>query len=451
MKDLKQPPHSLEAEQCVLGSMLLDQEAIDTASEILTDEDFYYVNHREVFCAIMDLHSNNKPCDPITVSEYLQDKQSEVTLGFIGDLAQNTPSTANIKAYSLIVQEKSLLRALLKSSNKIMDYAFKPDGMKIEDIITLCEDAVLSVSQKNLRTMSNYVTKADALKELIRHIEKSGQSKDGITGIPTGFIDLDRKTAGLQPADLVIVAGRPSMGKTTFALNIGSHISESQQYPVVVFSLEMPTYLLQMKELSAAAGVDFNLIKTGQISKNQDAFQKFVSALDKQKRYDNIIYCDEGGISPAYMKSQCNKIFKERGGISAIIVDYLQLMTIPGKNENRTLEVSEISRQLKGIAKHFNVPVIALSQLNRGLEQRSDKRPKMADLRESGAIEQDADLILFVYRDEVYNPENPDLKGRAEILIGKQRNGPLGTIHLGFQGHFSRFTNLVGEDYGYDY
>ena len=453
MKDLKLPPHSMEAEQCVLGSILLDNDVIDLVFEILEDQDFYYRNHREVFCCIIELYSQGQTADVITVAEALDSKGSEVGLSFLGDLAQNTPSIVNAKAYAQIVKEKSILRSLIKASNETADLAFNPKGAKVEEIISETESKFLSIANNNKNTAKNYFETVDVLKSVVQRVEEAGNSKDGIIGLSTGFVDLDHKTSGFQPGDLIIVAGRPSMGKSTLGMNFVTHISNENNYPAVVFSLEMPKEQLKMRELASIAKADFGRIRNGTITKpqnndQQDEYNRFIQAIQQQKARNNIIYIDEGGISTQYAKSQLNKVVRKYGGISAVLFDYLQLMDGPG--ENKTQQVGNISGALKGIAKSFNVPVIALSQLNRSLEQRSNKRPVMSDLRESGAIEQDADLILFIYRDEVYN-EMTEHKNIAEVIIGKQRNGPLGTIHLGFEGQYSRFTNLAPSYYGGGY
>lgn len=436
--DLKVPPHAIEAEQSVLGGLMLSPELFETATDILKPGDFFVKNHRTIFKTMIELVSQSKPIDVITVSERLEDK--DIGLGYLGDLAQNTPSAANLKTYCEIVKEKSILRQIIQANNEISDLAFNPKGKSIPEIVNQFEQQLLQIANQNEDTEQSYTTNDEALKELVYYVEQAGKNK-GLLGLSTGFTDFDNMTSGLQPADLVIIAARPSMGKTTFAMNIANHVAENSKYPAVVFSLEMPTKALKIREISAKSGLDHNMIKTGQIKTKED-WEKFNSAIIQQQRQQNIVYCDKGGISPAYAKSQLNKIAKRFGGISAVVVDYLQLMKIEGYENNRTLEVSEISRQLKNIAKSFDVPVIALSQLNRNLEARSNKRPTMSDLRDSGAIEQDADLIAFIYRDEVYNEESPK-KGIAEIIIGKQRNGPIGSFELVFDGAHATFKNLA--------
>ncbi|NVK21223.1 MAG: replicative DNA helicase [Kangiellaceae bacterium] len=446
IKDLKVPPHSIEAEQSVLGGVMLDNEMWEMVSEMLLATDFYVKNHREIFKAMDELANMAKPMDVITLSEHLEHKgELDVGLAYLGDLAQNTPSVANIRAYAEIVREKAVMRQLISASNEIADASFNPEGRTISELLDMAERKVFAIAESREASGEGPTAVEDILKSTIARIEVIQKNKGGITGVATGFSDLDKMTSGLQPADLVIVAARPSMGKTTFAMNIVENVALSSDLPVLVFSLEMPNESMIMRSISSLGRLEQTKIRSGQINTKED-WDKFNSGVLQLKNHTKLLIDDSAGLSPAEMRSRARRVVREHGGVALIMVDYLQLMQVPGMSDNRTLEVSEISRSLKALAKELNVPVIALSQLNRSLEQRSDRRPVMSDLRESGAIEQDADLILFIYRDEVYNPET-ERKGIAEIKIGKQRNGPIGSVELAFMGQFSRFDNLAHQDF----
>lgn len=446
IKDLKVPPHSIEAEQSVLGGVMLDNELWEMVSEMLLATDFYVKNHREIFKAMNELANTAKPMDVITISEHLDHKGiSDIGLAYLGELAQNTPSVANIRAYSEIVREKAVMRQLISASNEIADASFNPEGRNIAELMDMAERKIFAIAEARENSGDGPTAIEDILKSTIERIEIIQKNKGGITGLSTGFTDLDKMTSGLQPADLVIVAARPSMGKTTFAMNIVENVALASDLPVLVFSLEMPNESMIMRSISSLGRLEQTKIRSGQIQTKED-WDKFNSGVLQLKNHTKLLIDDSAGLSPAEMRSRARRVAREHGGIAMIMVDYLQLMQVPGMSDNRTLEVSEISRSLKAIAKELNIPVIALSQLNRSLEQRSDRRPVMSDLRESGAIEQDADLILFIYRDEVYNPET-ERKGIAEIKIGKQRNGPIGSIELAFMGKYSRFDNLIHQDY----
>ncbi|NVJ67315.1 MAG: replicative DNA helicase [Gammaproteobacteria bacterium] len=447
IRDLKVPPHSIEAEQSVLGGVMLDNEMWEMVSEVLLATDFYVKNHREVFKAMEALANIGQPMDVITVSEFIEKQgESDIGLAFLGELAQNTPSIANIRAYAEIVREKAVTRQLISATNEIADASFNPEGRSLSELLDFAEKKVFAIAESRETDNEGPTGVEEILKSTIHRIEEIQKNKGGITGISTGFTDLDKMTSGLQPADLVIVAARPSMGKTTFAMNLVEHAALNSELPVLVFSLEMPSESIIMRSISSLGGIEQNKIRSGQI-KDQSDWDKFNSGMLQLKNHTKLFIDDTAGISPAEMRSRARRVYRENGGMALIMVDYLQLMQVPGYGENRTQEVSEISRSLKALAKELNCPVIALSQLNRSLEQRSDRRPVMADLRESGAIEQDADVIMFIYRDEVYNKDSEDNKGRAEIIIGKQRNGPIGRVDLTFRGEVCRFDNLAHQDY----
>ncbi|MCG7498749.1 replicative DNA helicase [Vibrio sp. Of7-15] len=442
---LKMPPHSLEAEQSVLGGLLLDNERWDAVAEKVVAKDFYSRPHRVIFESVQKLLEDNQPLDLITLSERLEQHEQLDSVGgfaYLADLAKNTPSAANINAYADIVRERALVRNLIGVANEIADAGYDPQGRSSEDLLDMAESKVFAIAEERTTENEGPQNVDSILEKTLERIEILYQTpQDGVTGVSTGFTDLNKKTAGMQPSDLIIVAARPSMGKTTFAMNLCENASMDQDKPVLIFSLEMPSEQLMMRMLASFSRVDQTKIRTGQLDDEDWARISSTMGLLMQKK--NIYIDDSSGLTPTELRSRARRIARDAGGLSMIMVDYLQLMRVPGLQDNRTLEISEISRSLKALAKELNVPVIALSQLNRSLEQRADKRPINSDLRESGAIEQDADLIMFIYRDEVYNPEST-LKGIAEIIIGKQRNGPIGSVRLTFQGQFSRFDNYAG-------
>ena len=446
----KVPPHSMEAEQSVLGGLLLSASAWDQVADKVTETDFYREDHRLIFRAIRDLHESSKPCDAVTVSEWFEShgKADRVDGGnYISQLANNTPSAANVGAYADIVREKSILRSLIDVGATITSSAFSSDGRESKTLLEEAERLVFAIADKGNRGGSGYVSVQDSLKEAMAKIEELNAFEGDITGIPTGYQDFDRITAGLQPSDLIIIAGRPAMGKTTFAMNLAEHAAIKHGKSVAVFSMEMASLQLVMRMFSSVGQIDQNRIRTGTLD-DMD-WPKLTSAMNLLHK-SKIFIDDTPALSPAELRARARRLKREHD-IDMIVVDYLQLMSVPDNKENRATEIAEISRSLKTIAKELNVPVIALSQLNRALEQRPNKRPLMADLRESGAIEQDADLIVFIYRDEVYNKETGE-KGKAEIIIGKHRNGSTGTVHLAFQGPWLRFVNLAPESaYQYDY
>lgn len=441
---LNTPPHSLEAEQAVLGSVIQSVEAWDKIAEILIEEDFYNRAHRIIFSAITRLIAKNSAADPITLKDILESNDQLEDVGgftYLVNLHRNTPSSSNITAYANIVRERAVYRELIGAANDIADLSFHPEGRDSKELLDIAETKVFEIAEKRTAANEGPISVGSALKKTVARIEELANEDRDVTGVSTGFKDLDAKTSGLQPSDLIIVAARPSMGKTTFAMNLVENALMLERKPVLVFSLEMPAEQIIMRMLASLSRIDQTAIRTAKLDDTHWA--KIQSTMKMLNEKDNLFIDDSSGLTPMEVRTRARKLARDRGGISMIMVDYLQLMRVPSLSDNRTLEISEISRSLKALAKELQCPVVALSQLNRGLEQRADKRPINSDLRESGAIEQDADLIMFIYRDEVYN-ENSDRRGVAEIIIGKQRNGPIGTTPLTFQGQFSRFDNYAG-------
>lgn len=450
---LKLPPHSIEAEQAVLGGLLHDSTAWDDVSEIIIQEDFYRREHQLIFDAMHQLTAESKPADIVTVSEAMDSEGNLSNAGgldYLGELATNTPSTANILAYARIIRERALLRKLIAVANHIADDAFNPAGRESAELLDQAEQRVFNIADERPRD-GGPLALNPLLKTALDKIDQLFHAKGNLTGLSTGFKDLDEMTSGLQDSDLIIVAGRPSMGKTSFAMNMVEHAILNDDKPVLVFSLEMPADSLIMRMLSSLARIDQSRIRNGKLQ--EDDWPKLTAAMNKLK--DRPLYIDDTpGLSPMEMRSRARRVAREHGHIGLIMVDYLQLMQLKGSSENRTGEISEISRALKIMAREFECPLVALSQLNRGLEQRPNKRPVMSDLRESGAIEQDADLIMFIYRDEVYHPDS-EYQGIAEVIIGKHRNGPIGTKNLSFIGKYTRFENFMPmsaeQDFGAGY
>jgi len=445
-ESLKLPPHSIDAEQSILGGLLIDNEAWTEVADVVNEADFYRHDHRVIFRSIKELMEENEPCDVVTLSEYMSTHAILEEVGgftYLGELANNTPSASNIRAYADIVRERSVLRQLIRIGTEITDNAFNPEGRKSDDILEAAEKSVFDIADKGANAGKGFKGMKELLKMNVDRIDKLYHDGDAFTGTPTTFTDFDKMTSGLQPADLIILAGRPSMGKTTFAMNIAENAAIAAKAGAAVFSMEMPAESLTLRMLSSLGRIDQTKVRSGKL--DDDDWARLTSAMAILNQA-NIYIDDSPALSPTDMKSRVRRLKREHK-IDLIVVDYLQLMQIPGKGDNRVNEISEISRGLKALAKEMNVPVIALSQLNRGLEQRPNKRPVMSDLRESGAIEQDADLIVFIYRDEVYNEDSPD-KGVAEIIIGKQRNGPLGTARLTFMGKYTRFENHASTEYG---
>ncbi|EJG2216924.1 replicative DNA helicase [Vibrio parahaemolyticus] len=448
---IKVPPHSLEAEQSVIGGLLLDNERWDTVAERVVASDFYSRPHRLIFEGVKTILESGKPLDLITLSEHLERHEQLEDVGgfaYLADLAKNTPSAANINAYADIVAERAIVRGLIGVANEIADAGYDPQGRSSEDLIDMAESKVFAIAESRTSENEGPQNVDNILEKTLERIELLYKTpQDGVTGIDTGFTDLNKKTAGLQGSDLVIVAARPSMGKTTFAMNLCENAAMQQDKPVLIFSLEMPAEQLMMRMLASLSRVDQTKIRTGQLDDEDWARISSTMGILMQKK--NMYIDDSSGLTPTEVRSRARRVAREHGGLSMIMVDYLQLMRVPSLTDNRTLEIAEISRSLKALAKELNVPVVALSQLNRSLEQRADKRPVNSDLRESGSIEQDADLIMFIYRDEVYHPDSP-YKGTAEIIIGKQRNGPIGSVRLTFQGQHSRFDNYAGPAFDID-
>jgi replicative DNA helicase len=442
---VKMPPHSIEAEQSVLGGLMLDNEAWDRVSEKVVEHDFYLRSHRLIFNAMARLAEGNQPIDLITVSEALEANQQLDDIGgfaYLGEIAKNTPSAANILAYADIVRERAVVRDMIGVAHDIADAGYDTQGRTAAELLDFAETKVFKIAEQRAKANEGPEPINSILAKTIDKIDALYRSpQNGITGVSTGYVDLDKMTNGLQPSDLIIVAARPSMGKTTFAMNLCEHAAITSDKPVLIFSLEMPSDQIMMRMLASLGRINQTKVRTGQLE--DEDWARLSSAIELLNSKGKMYIDDASGLTPTEVRSRARRIAREHGGLSMIMVDYLQLMTVPGMSENRTLEIAEISRSLKALAKELKVPVVALSQLNRSLEQRADKRPVNSDLRESGSIEQDADLIMFIYRDEVYHEDTAD-KGTAEIIIGKQRNGPIGRVRLTFHGHFSRFDNYAG-------
>ncbi|MBC3935083.1 replicative DNA helicase [Undibacterium rugosum] len=442
---IRVPPHSIEAEQSVLGGLLLDNAAWDRIADFISEEDFYRYDHRIIFQCMVKLINSSRPADVITVYEALsvQGKAEEAGgLTYLNALAQNTPSAANIRRYAEIVRDRGVLRKLITVSDEIAGNAFNPQGKEVKQMLDEAESKIFAIAEEGARGAQGFQAIQPLLTQVVERIDElyNRDNQNDITGVPTGFVDLDKMTSGLQPGDLVIVAGRPSMGKTAFSLNIGENVAIDSGLPVAVFSMEMGGAQLAMRMLGSVGRLDQSRLRIGKLS--DEDWPKLTHAI--QKMNEAQLYIDETpALSSIELRARSRRLARQCGKLGLIIVDYLQLMSANVAGENRATEISEISRNLKGLAKELNCPVIALSQLNRSLEQRPNKRPVMSDLRESGAIEQDADVIMFIYRDQVYNPDSPD-KGTAEIIIGKQRNGPIGSVRLTFLGEYTKFDNYVG-------
>ncbi len=446
---LKIPPHSIEAERSVLAGLMLDEQAWDRVAGAVTPEDFYRNDHRTIFRCMADLAERNKPLDVVTIAETLDGIGELDNIGgiaYLSDLAASTPTASNVGAYAEIVSERATIRNLISVAHEIAESGFNPQGRNSGELIDMAESKVFQIGD-NRPSTGGPQTVRPLLTKAIERIDELFQTKGSLTGLSTGFREIDDMTMGLQPGDMVVVAGRPSMGKTSFAMNIAEHAVLNEDKPVLVFSMEMPADSLIMRMLSSLGRIDQTKIRSGQLG--DDDWPRLTSAVtllnDKKLLID-----DTAALSPTEMRARCRRVVREHGELGLVVIDYIQLMQITGGSENRATEISEISRSLKGIAKEFECPVIALSQLNRGLEQRPDKRPIMSDLRESGAIEQDADLIMAIYRDEVYHEDAE--KGVAEAIILKQRNGPIGRRKLAFIGQYTKFEDLaVGyDDYAYE-
>jgi len=448
----KVPPHSVQAEQSLLGGLLLDNRAWDQIADLLSGTDFYRREHRLIFSAIGALIERGDPCDVITLSEWLEANSQLDDVGglsYLGTLAKDTPSAANIRAYANIVRDNSVLRQLADVGTEIANSAYYTEGRDTPSLLDNAEKLVFRITDQGVTRGSGFHDIKELLTRAVDRIDTLFHQDNPLTGVSTGFTQVDEMTAGLQSSDLVIVAGRPSMGKTTFAMNIAEHAAIKDQVPVAVFSMEMPGEQLAMRLMSSLGRIDQTKVRTGKL--DDDDWPRLTSAVSILSKAPLFID-DTPALSPTELRARARRLKREHD-LGLIVIDYLQLMQVPGSNENRTGEISEISRSLKALAKELEVPVIALSQLNRSLEQRPNKRPVMSDLRESGAIEQDADVIMFIYRDEVYDEDSPD-KGTAEIIIGKQRNGPIGMRRLTFLGMHTRFENFTAiqsySDEGYN-
>jgi replicative DNA helicase len=441
---LKVPPHSVEAEQSLLGALLLDNQAFDRVADLVTGEDFYRDDHRRIWRHIARLMEASRPADVVTVSESVEASEDKDKTGgpaYLGALAQNTPSALNIRRYAELVRERAVQRRLAQVATEIAETALSPGGKEVGQLLDEAESKIFQIAESGARRDQGLLEIKPVLAkvfEKIDHLYHRDNPSD-ITGVPTGFVDLDRMTAGLQGGDLIIVAGRPSMGKTALALNMAEHVAVDNGLPVAIFSMEMSSTQLAMRMLGSISRVDQHKMRTGRL--NDKEWSDLSEAMGKL--HETPIYIDEGGALTALeVRARARRLKRQYSKLGLIVIDYLQLMAATGQGENRATEISEISRSLKAMAKELDTPVLALSQLNRAVDQRPDRRPVMSDLRESGAIEQDADVIMFIYREVVYKPDLPEeQRGIAEVIVGKQRNGPIGTVKLTFRGQHTRFEN----------
>ena len=443
---LRLPPHSVEAEQSLLGALLIDNQAFDRVADTVAGEDFYRDDHRRIWRHIAKLIEANRPADVVTVSESIEaseDKDKTGGAAYLAALAQNTPSALNIRRYAELVRERAIQRRLAQVATQIAEDALAPTGKDVGQLLDEAESKIFQIAESGARKDQGLIGISPVLAKVFERIDHlhSQDNPSDITGVPTGFTELDQRTAGLQPGDLIIVAGRPSMGKTAFALNIAEHVAlhPSVRLPVAVFSMEMSASQLAMRMLSSMAKLDQSRLRTGRL--NDEEWGRLTDEIGRLN--ETQIHVDEtAALNALELRARARRMKREYGKLGLVVVDYLQLMSASSQGENRATEISEISRSLKALAKELDVPVIALSQLSRAVEQRNDRRPMMSDLRESGAIEQDADVILFIYREEVYSPDKEEAKGRAEVIIGKQRNGPIGRVDLTFLGRYTRFANF---------
>lgn len=443
---LKVPPNSIEAEQSLIGGLMLDALAWDKVADIITSEDFYRKDHRLIFSAIASLIDGGSPCDVVTVSEHL-DSRSELDdsggLEYLATLANETAGAANARAYAKILRERATLRALISAGNEMAGSAYTNDGRTAAEVLDDAEKMVFEIADRGTRGKKGFKSLKEILPAAVDRIDTLHQADGDITGISTGFNEFDKLTAGLQPGDLIIIAGRPSMGKTALAVNIAENAAIGAKVPTAIFSMEMPAQQLAFRMISSLGRVDQSHLRTGNFP--DEDWSRINMAVQLMSEAP-IFIDDTPSLAPGEIRARARRLHREHG-LGLIVVDYLQLMQVPGSKENRATEISEISRGLKALAKELECPVIALSQLNRSVEQRTDRRPIMSDLRESGAIEQDADLIVFIYREEVYNQDTPR-KGVADIAIAKQRNGPIGDFPLTFVGRYTKFENWVPDKYG---
>lgn len=443
---LRQPPHSDDAEQSLLGGVMLDTRAWDQVADLVAAQDFYRADHRRLFAAIGELSELSQPPDAVTVGEHLQRQGKLDDVGgqaYLARLVRDTPGAANIRAYATIVRECAMLRQLIEVGADIAASAYDTEGRPVSDLVDQAEQRVFDIADRGQRSGVGFVSLKDILPRSIDRLDALGNSEDGITGVATGFSELDKLTAGLQAGDLVVVAGRPSMGKTTLALNIAENAAIGHQVATGIFSMEMPKEQVTFRIIGSMGRVSLSHLRTGRLS--DEDWRRVNSAVSLMSGAP-IFIDDAPGLTPTDVRARSRRLKREHD-LGLIVVDYLQLMETGSSSENRATEISEICRSLKSLARELEVPVIALSQLNRSVEQRNDKRPVMSDLRESGAIEQDADVIIFIYREEVYVPETPK-KGIADIIVGKQRNGPIGEFPLTFLGEFTKFETFAAEAYG---
>ncbi|MGE0029944.1 MAG: replicative DNA helicase [Steroidobacteraceae bacterium] len=444
--EVRTPPHSVEAEQAVLGGLMLDANAWDAVADIVTAGDFYRRDHRLIFEAIAEVAETRGSCDAVTVSEYLERKGRLEEIGglaYLGTIARDTPSASNVRAYAEIIRERSILRQLVAAGGEIAAAATDSRGRPASELVDEAERRVFEIAERGSRGKSGFIAIRDVLPQTIDRLDLLHQTPGEIRGVPSGFTQLDKKTTGFQAGDLVVIAGRPSMGKTTLAVNIAENAAIAKGVPAAIFSMEMSAEQLTLRLISSLGRVNQSHLRTGNFS--EEDWSRIQGAMAQLSNAP--LYVDETpALTPTEVRARARRLKRERG-LGLIVVDYLQLMQVSGTKENRATEISEISRSLKALAKELQVPVIALSQLNRAVEQRTDKKPVMSDLRESGAIEQDSDVILLIYREEVYDP-NTTRRGVADIIIAKQRNGPVGEIQLTFLGEYTRFENLVAESYG---
>ena len=444
---LRVPPQSVDAEQAVLGGLMLAPDTLDHVVDHLDEDDFYRRDHRLIYRAICDLSARNKPFDVVTLGEWFDNNGLADQIGgsaYLIELASTTPSAANIGAYAAIVREKSVLRRLIDAGTEIVNDGFQPGNAAIKDVLDKAEERVFKIAELGDRGRKEYVSLREAMKDAFQVLQERYESQGSVTGLPTGFLDLDEMTAGLQPTDLVILAARPSMGKTALAVNIAEYAALKSKKAVAIFSMEMSASQLAFRLISSMGRINAQRLRTGQL---EDEDWSRVNSAIRMLSEVKIFIDDKPGLTPVELRGRARRLKRDHD-LGLIVVDYLQLMQVQGTTENRATEIAEISRSLKGLAKELNVPVLALSQLNRSLESRTDKRPVMSDLRESGGIEQDANVIMFIYRDEVYNKSDIDKKGLAEIIIAKQRNGPTGTVNLRFFGEYTRFDNLARDSVG---
>ncbi len=443
---LRVPPHSIEAESSVLGGLLLDNGAWDRVGDMVNDSDFYRYEHRLTYAAIAALVNASKPADVITVFEHLQNQgkaEDAGGLAYLNSLAQYVPSAANIRRYAEIVRERAILRKLVAASDEIATAAFNPQGKQVDKILDEAEQKIFNIGEEGSRMKQGFQGMDTLVVELLDRVQEMADNPMDVTGVPTGFIDLDRMTSGLQAGDLVVLAARPSMGKTAFAINIAEHVALNEGLPVAVFSMEMGASQLAVRIVGSIGRINQGHLRTGKLT--DDEWPRLTEAIEKLRNVS--LHIDETpGLTPSELRANARRLSRQCGKLGLIVVDYLQLMSGSSSSggDNRATELGEISRGLKMLAKELQCPVIALSQLNRSVEQRTDKRPMMSDLRESGAIEQDADIIMFIYRDDYYNREASKEPGVAEIIIGKQRNGPTGVVKLTFLNQLTRFESLAG-------